>query len=59
MKPCLRKHPDSPFWQAVLWLPHGKRTNRSTKKRNRLEAFKVAERMQETINKIGHVAKCS
>jgi hypothetical protein len=59
MKPCLRKHPESPFWQAVLRLPTGKRTNRSTKKTNRAEAWKVAQRMQKTLNKIGHVAKCS
>lgn len=59
MKPGLRKHPESPFWQAVLWLPNGKRTNRSTKKTRRGEALKVALRMQATINRIGHVSKCS
>jgi len=59
MKPCLRKHPESPFWQAVLWLPNGKRTNRSTKKTKRAEAMAVAKRMQQTINRIGHVSKCS
>jgi hypothetical protein len=59
MKPCLRKHPDGPYWLAVLWLPTGKRTNRTTKKTNKVEAMKVALRMQKTMNKIGHVAKCS
>lgn len=61
MKPCLRRHPSSPFWQAVLWLPNGKRTNRSTKKTKRSEAKRVMLEMQKTINAIGHVskAKCS
>jgi len=55
VKPCLRKSPLSPYWQAVLWLPSGKRTNRSTKKTKRSEAMKVAKRMQQTINKIDDV----
>jgi hypothetical protein len=49
MKPCLRKHPDSPYWQAVLYLPSGKRTNRSTKKTKRGEAMKVALQMQKEL----------
>lgn len=59
MKPCLRRHPESPYWQAVLCLPNGKRTNRSTRKTRKPEALKVAQRMQKTLNAIGHVAKCS
>lgn len=59
MKPCLRRHPESPFWQAVLWLPNGKRTNRSTRKTRRPEAVKVALRMQATLNRNGHVSQCS
>jgi len=49
VKPCLRKSPLSPYWQAVLWLPSGKRTNRSTKKTKRSEAMKVAKRMQAEL----------
>lgn len=48
-KPCLRKHPESPYWQAVIYLPSGKRTNRSTKKTKRAEALAVAKRMQEAL----------
>jgi hypothetical protein len=37
----LRKHPRSPYWQAVFFLPHGRRTNRSTGTVDKKEAART------------------
>jgi integrase len=43
----LRKHPRSPYWQAVITLPDGRRTNRSTKCRDRKKAIRVAQQLED------------
>jgi len=47
--PSLRRQKNSPYWQAVLRLPSGQRTNRSTKKTRKPEALKEAARMQREL----------
>ena len=46
----LRKHPRSPYWLAVITLPDGRRTNRSTKCRDRKKAIRVAQQLEDTAN---------
>ena len=46
----VRKTRLSPYWQAVLTLKDGTRTNRSTKQIDKAKANEVALEMQRTIN---------
>jgi hypothetical protein len=47
----IRKSPLSPYWQAVLTLPDGRRTNRSTKCTSKTQAQLIAAQYQEMANK--------
>lgn len=46
----IRKDPNgrSPYWYACFELPNGKRTQRSTKTKNRQEALRIAFQMEDT-----------
>ena len=46
----VRKTRLSPYWQAVLTIKDGTRTNRSTKQTDKSKANEVAREMQRTIN---------
>jgi hypothetical protein len=48
-RPCVRRQRNTPYWQAVLKLATGRRTNRSTKQTDRAKALKVALRMQQQL----------
>ena len=46
----LRRHPRSPYWQAIINLPDGRRTNRSTGTTNKKEALLIALKFEEAAN---------
>jgi len=46
----LRKHPRSPYWHAVFFLPDGTRTNRSTGTTNKKEAQRIANKYEDAAN---------
>jgi integrase len=46
------RHPESKFWFACFTLPDGRRTKRSTKKTNRSEAQKIADRFEEAARSV-------
>jgi hypothetical protein len=46
----IRKTKLSPYWQAVLTLADGTRTNRSTRQTHKKKAKEVADEMARTIN---------
>jgi integrase len=47
----IRKTPNSPYWQAVITLPDGTRTNRSTKSKDKTTALRLAAEYQEASNR--------
>jgi integrase len=46
----LRRHPRSPYWQAIIYLPDGRKTNRSTGTTNKKEALLIALKFEEAAN---------
>ena len=46
----LRKIPRSPYWQAIINLPDGRRTTRSTGTTNKKEALLIALKFEEAAN---------
>lgn len=46
----VRPHPNSPYWQAVLTMEDGSRTNRSTKQTDKKKAQAVADEWQRTLD---------
>ncbi len=48
----IRKTPLSPFFQAVITLPDGRRTNRSTKTKNKTQALLLAAQFQDAADKL-------
>jgi integrase len=48
----IRKTPLSPFYQAVITLPDGRRTNKSTKTTNKAEAYLLAAQFQTAADKL-------
>jgi integrase len=46
------KHPESKYWFACFSLPNGRRTKRSTKRTNRNEALKIAEKFEEAARNV-------
>src|SRR5665213_2121325 len=49
---AIRKTPLSPFYQAVITLPDGRRTNRSTKTANKTQALLLAAQYQNAADKL-------
>ena len=46
----LRKIPKSPYWQAIIYLPDGRKTTRSTGTTNKREALQIALKFEEAAN---------
>ena len=46
----LRRHPRSPYWQAIIYLPDGRKTNRSTGTTNKKDALQIALKFEEAAN---------
>ena len=46
----LRKVQHSPYWQAIIYLPDGRKTTRSTGTTNKKEALQIAMKFEEAAN---------
>jgi len=46
----LRRHPHSPYWQAIINLPDGRKTTRSTGTIKKKEALQIAIKFEEAAN---------
>lgn len=46
----LRRHPRSPYWHAIIYLPDGRKTNRSTGTTNKKDALRIALQFEEAAN---------
>ena len=46
----LRKIPKSPYWQAIIYLPDGRKTTRSTGTTNKREALQIALKFEEAAS---------
>ena len=46
----LRRHPHSPYWQAIINLPDGRKTTRSTGTTKKRDALQIAMKFEEATN---------
>ena len=46
----LRRHPRSPYWQAIINLPDGRKTTRSTGTTKKRDALQIAMKFEEATN---------
>ncbi|SVB76287.1 uncharacterized protein METZ01_LOCUS229141, partial [marine metagenome] len=46
----LRRHPHSPYWQAIINLPDGRKTTRSTGTTKKRDALQIALKFEEAAN---------